>query len=82
MYTGHALSHDKFDATFFNIPFSYPSVMDPLMKKCLEISVEAVIDAGLSSVLYLKIPRSANKLDQSTTLVYEKTNPDCLTINR
>nr|XP_018896769.1 PREDICTED: fatty acid synthase-like [Bemisia tabaci] len=47
-HSGKAFPPDKLDATFFNIPFSFPSVMDPVMKKCMETSVEAIIDAGLN----------------------------------
>ena len=45
-YCGKALKHNEFDATFFNVPFNFPPCMDPVGKKCLEMSAEAIIDAG------------------------------------
>ncbi|CAH0395941.1 unnamed protein product [Bemisia tabaci] len=50
-YPGHcgkAFTHEKFDPLFFKVPFSSPTTMDPLAKKCLETSVEAIIDAGVN----------------------------------
>ncbi|XP_072160122.1 fatty acid synthase isoform X1 [Bemisia tabaci] len=47
-YCGKAHNHDKFDSLFFNVPLYLPASMDLLTKRCLESSVEAVIDAGVS----------------------------------
>ncbi|XP_072160811.1 fatty acid synthase [Bemisia tabaci] len=92
MFTGHAVSHHKFDATFFNIPFSYPSVMDPIMKKCLEISVEAVIDAGFNpkqlegtnTAVYVTYDNSESELILTYTITEKVLMGNCraLTANR
>lgn len=39
---------DKFDATFFSVHPKLSIVMDVMTKLCLERSIEAIIDAGLS----------------------------------
>nr|XP_018896886.1 PREDICTED: fatty acid synthase-like [Bemisia tabaci] len=47
-HCGKAHNHDKFDALFFNVTPTLSASMDLMIKRCLETSVEAVIDAGVS----------------------------------
>nr|XP_018903454.1 PREDICTED: fatty acid synthase-like [Bemisia tabaci] len=47
-YCGKAFSPAKFDATFFNIHYEFPSSMDPIMRQSLETCTEAIIDAGVN----------------------------------
>jgi len=46
--TGKLKNIDKFDATFFSAHPKLAESMDPLTRICLERSIEAIIDAGLS----------------------------------
>lgn len=46
--TGKIKNIDKFDATFFSVHPKLSKVMDIMTKICLERSIEAIIDAGLS----------------------------------
>ncbi|XP_072160819.1 fatty acid synthase [Bemisia tabaci] len=47
-HCGKAISHEEFDALFFKVPFSLPATMEPVTKKALETSIEAIIDAGVN----------------------------------
>lgn len=46
--TGKLKSVEKFDATFFSAHPKLAQNMDPMTRNCLERSIEAIIDAGLS----------------------------------
>lgn len=46
--TGKLKNVDKFDAMFFSAHPKLAEVMDPMTRMCLERSIEAIIDAGLS----------------------------------
>lgn len=46
--TGKLKNIDKFDATFFSAHPKLAEITDPLTRVCLERSIEAIIDAGLS----------------------------------
>jgi len=46
--TGKIKDIDKFDATFFNAHPKLAEHTDPMTRICLERSIEAIIDAGLS----------------------------------
>lgn len=41
---------EKFDADFFGIPEKDAHFMDPQLKKLLEVSFEAIVDAGELSI--------------------------------
>ena len=44
---------DKFDATFFGVPPKQASLMDPQLRFMLEVTYEALIDAGRTIALTL-----------------------------
>lgn len=44
---GRVKDFDKFDNQFFNIRPELAKIMDPQAKKMLEVTVEAILDAGL-----------------------------------
>lgn len=44
--SGKVQNLDQFDAQFFNIPENEADLMDPMLRKLLEVSYEALIDAG------------------------------------
>lgn len=46
MHSGKIRNLHKFDAEFFGIPDHHAEYMDPQLRKLLEVSFEAVMDAG------------------------------------
>lgn len=45
---GRVLDFEKFDNEFFNIKPELAKLMDPQVRKMLEVTLEAILDAGLS----------------------------------
>lgn len=39
---------DKFDATFFGVPYKQTNSMDPQCRLLIETAYEAILDAGIS----------------------------------
>nr|XP_018896779.1 PREDICTED: fatty acid synthase-like [Bemisia tabaci] len=81
-HCGKAFSHEFFDPMFFNLPFTLPLAMDTLTKRCLEASIEAIIDAGVNpkflkgsqTAVYATYDLSETELTMGTTAATRDLN--------